>query len=251
MNQRFTYLIIAIISVLSFSSCSPESEVLPLSISENGLYYVLLADNTYRVEGIQSNKQTHLEIPSSINGIPVSIIGKYAFQNWDIESVSIPNSIVSIGDYAFQYCEKLTSVSVPSSVKSIGSYAFSYCSALSNITLSEGLKFIGEASFYQLGNDITPPQTLTIPKTVDTIQDNAFYSFIEAIFIPKNVSYIGKASFLSKIQGTNPDFAITIYCEHDSQPEGWNSLWAWDNYGTLDTSNVIWGATYDDFISSY
>jgi len=45
----------------------------------------------------------------------------------EIKDLVIPNSVTSIGNYAFEYCSALTSVTIPNSVTSIGSYAFSYC----------------------------------------------------------------------------------------------------------------------------
>ena len=47
----------------------------------------------------------------------------------------VPNSVTSIGDYAFHYCFGLTSIAIPNSVTSIGDYAFSYCSSLVSITV--------------------------------------------------------------------------------------------------------------------
>ena len=62
---------------------------------------------------------------------------------------SIPNSVTSIGDYAFYKCSSLTSVTIPNSVTSIDSWAFSGCSGLTSVTIPNSVTSIGEAAFYQ------------------------------------------------------------------------------------------------------
>ena len=57
----------------------------------------------------------------------VTSIGSDAFKYSSLTSVTIPNSVTSIGGSAFYYCSSLTSVTIPNSVTSIGSYAFEYC----------------------------------------------------------------------------------------------------------------------------
>lgn len=62
-------------------------------------------------------------------------IGASAFSssNGKFRTVILPNTIRSIGDYAFSYCSKLNSITIPSLVTSIGSYAFSSCSGMTSI----------------------------------------------------------------------------------------------------------------------
>ena len=72
-----------------------------------------------------ANPVGHIEIPSHIDGKPVTGIGMNAFNDCaDITSVTIPNSVTSIGDLAFYGCSGLTSVTIPGSVTRIGSYVF-------------------------------------------------------------------------------------------------------------------------------
>ena len=72
-------------------------------------------------------------IPSSTNGLPVTAIGYAAFYNTSVTSISIPNSVTSIANEAFNHCFDLASVSIGSGVTNIGSYAFVYCFSLSTV----------------------------------------------------------------------------------------------------------------------
>ncbi|MBR3708637.1 MAG: leucine-rich repeat domain-containing protein, partial [Lentisphaeria bacterium] len=53
----------------------------------------------------------------------------------DLTSITIPDSVTSIGLYAFSRCSSLTSITIPDSVTSIGRWAFSRCSSLKSITI--------------------------------------------------------------------------------------------------------------------
>ena len=75
-------------------------------------------------------------IPDTINGLPVTSIGDWAFRNCtSLTNVTIPDSVISIGDYLFFNCTSLTSVTIPNSVTSIGNFAFYYCPSLTAITV--------------------------------------------------------------------------------------------------------------------
>ena len=72
---------------------------------------------------------TEYNIPDS-----VTTIGGYAFAGCDsLTSVNIPDSVTSIGEYAFAGCDSLTSVNIPDSVTTIGEYAFGYCKSLTKV----------------------------------------------------------------------------------------------------------------------
>ena len=84
-------------------------------------------------------------IPNSVTSI-----GNYAFYNCSgLTSVTIPSSVTTIGWSAFSGCSGLTSVTIPNSVTSIGSDAFSLCSGLTSVTIPNSVTRIGIDAFSQ------------------------------------------------------------------------------------------------------
>jgi len=66
------------------------------------------------------------------------------------QNTKIPNSVTSIGDFAFHGCIGLISVTIPNSVTSIGAWAFYNCSSLSSITIPNSVTSIGDKAFYSI-----------------------------------------------------------------------------------------------------
>lgn len=86
---------------------------------------------------------TDLVIPDSITSI-----GHWAFYNCtSLESVIIPDSVTSIGNSAFRDCTSLTSITIPDNVTSIGESAFSGCISLTSITIPDSVTSIGDYAF--------------------------------------------------------------------------------------------------------
>ena len=134
-----------------------------------------------------------VNIPSEINGTPVTTIGHTAFRYSSVTSVTIPDSVTSIHDSAFAYCSSLTNISIPNSVTAIGSFAFEGCTKLESITLPSSLLTISEFLFY----DCSQLTTIHIPDSVSSIRTYAFYNCgkLETIRIPVSVTSIGSYAF--------------------------------------------------------
>lgn len=81
----------------------------------------------------------------------VTSIVEGAFQESNIVSITIPDSVTSIGAYAFNTCSSLTSITISDSVTSIGNYAFGNCSKLKEITCrATTAPSITEYTFYEI-----------------------------------------------------------------------------------------------------
>ena len=98
------------------------------------------------------------------------MIYKYAGCS-ELTSITIPNSVTSIGGAVFENCSGLTSITIPNSVTSIGWYAFSGCSGLTSVTIPNSVTSIGGQAFYECSS-LT---SITIPHSVMSIGDQAFY----------------------------------------------------------------------------
>ncbi len=132
---------------------------------------------------------TSVTIPDSVT----SIGGGVFYGCNGLASVTIPDGVTSIGDWAFGYCSGLESVTIPDSVTSIGDWAFGYCSGLAGVAISDNVANIGSYAFYYCTN-LT---SVTIGDSVTSIGDSAFCycNALTSVTIPENVTSIGRSAF--------------------------------------------------------
>ena len=135
----------------------------------------------------------------------IEVVSSAFYDCSGLTSITIPNSVTSIGDYAFQNCSGLTTIAIPNSVISIGASAFSGCSGLSSVTIGNSVTSIGSAAFLSCSS-LT---SVTISNSVENIGTEAFSdcSALASVTIPNSVTNIGKSAF----KGTK---------WYDNQPNG-------------------------------
>jgi len=158
------------IGSMAFSMCASLATItIPASVMEIGwdVFYGCTGLTNITVDinnpnyasqdGILYNKAktNFIHIPQGISG-----------------SVTIPDSVTSIGNQAFQGCFGLTNITIPVNVTSIGYGAFSNCIGLASITIPANVTSIGDYAFY--GCDSLT--TITIPASVTSIGNGAFES---------------------------------------------------------------------------
>ena len=167
----------------------------PLYDYDLGLAYRLSDDESYyTVYNACTRTEPDLIIPSTYNGKPVLRVGRKAFIDCDVlKSVTLPDCLESIDDWAFANCYSLTDVKIPETVKAIGEYAFSSCEALTEIVVPDGVVSLGGGVF----EDCDGLEKVIIGDGVLTIGADAFSgcSSLESLSIPSAIKSIGEEAF--------------------------------------------------------
>jgi hypothetical protein len=159
-------------------------------------------------------------VPSQLGGYPVRKVGNgypsiFASNSNSVTSIIIPNSVTSIGDYAFYGCLSLNSVTIPNSVTNIGAYAFAGDSIgingsmqLSSIAIPDSVTNIGEKAFFRC----TKLTNVIIGNGVTSIEAGAFYSCssLTSVTLPNSLKTIG----LFDQFGGSPESGVFAYCSN-------------------------------------
>ena len=154
-----------------------------------------------------NNGPYDIEIPTELDHHPVTGLGEYSFSGTyspdhqtnhnlisfcnQIQSVTIPESVTSIGKSAFEHCSKLDSLTIKGVATSIGAYAFASCTSLTSLSLVGSFQTIGDFAFVNCGMT-----SLTIDATITSIEKYAFSSrFLTSLSLTGNVQKIGDHAF--------------------------------------------------------
>lgn len=153
------------VGVSAFKYCTKlESVYLPDTI--------LLLEGSSRYEGTFYNCTAlkSVRLPEGLKALPTSVF--YGCTALTASSLTIPDSVLTIGNYAFSGCKVLTTLTIPDSVKEIGAYAFENCTMLSHINLPENLSQIPNYMF----SGCTLLTSIYIPSSVTSVGSSAFSS---------------------------------------------------------------------------
>ena len=171
---------------------------------------------------------TEIVLPESLEDI-----GPKAFMSTGLTSVTIPDNVKNVNNYAFSDCGALTSATVGKGAEIIGSGAFRDCTALETVTLNEGLDTIGSGAF----ENCTSLKNVKIPDSVTTLGDGAFRgcTSVTEITVPEKVTRfsftgLGTCTSLATVIIENPDCivetgasgdlsGVTVYCYPGSSAE--------------------------------
>ncbi|MDD6645728.1 MAG: leucine-rich repeat protein [Oscillospiraceae bacterium] len=209
----------------AFSSCTSLTGVtIPNSVTSIGDSAFSGCKCLTKIE-VDENNKTYSSLNGNLYDKSQTELIQYAVGKEDI-SFKIPDSVTSIGNWAFSHCTSLTGVTIGDSVTSIGKGAFDGCTSLTSITISDSVTIIKDYAFCEC----TSLTDVTIPDSVTSIEYRAFdgCTSLTSVTIPSNVTSIGNRAFgyyeddifsSEKVEG------FTIYGYNDTLAE----IYAKDN----------------------
>lgn len=182
--------------ILTALLCTPLWAALGFQVGDLSYEVLDASQNTCEVVDIDAFCNS-INVPSSVeyNGKTYSVvrIGDDAFHWRSLRSITLPNSIKSIGSSAFGECTYLTEMTLPNSVTEIDENAFMGCTRLKKITLPNTLTYIPR----QMLSSCDELSSITIPSSVTTIGSSAFSNCIslKSIALPEGLKKIEEWAF--------------------------------------------------------
>lgn len=197
MKQQLLTLIVGFLTVFQANSIMPkftyeyEGKTLTYRITNMEEKTCKVVKSNFWIEG-------DVKIPAKViyddEEYTVNVIDKRAFyQSNIITTITIPETVTSIGTEAFLCSYHLTSITLPASVTEIGENVFAYCKNLSSVVLSESLPKIPDGTF----SHCSLLSSLSIPESVTEIGDEAFMgcTALTNISLPESITKIGDKTF--------------------------------------------------------
>lgn len=155
------------IGIFAFSGCTSLSAITvdalnPAYSSVDGVLFNKSQTTLIQFPGGRSGTYT---IPNSVTNID----NAFRFCPY-VTSLTLPNSVTSIGDWTFQECMAMTNVTIPNSVTTIGSYAFERCTSLSSVAIPNSVTTIGANAF----DDCTSLTSVALPSSITNLGSSVF-----------------------------------------------------------------------------
>ena len=225
---------LSMLSFRLFSIAKPEKKQIELSteVTEEDLANAVEDEFgvKYSKDGLRLLKSNN-DIINYVVKAGTRVICDDAFADCiDLTSVTIPNSVTSIGESAFYGCRSLTSVTIPNSVTSIGDEAFGFCNSLTHpIIVNDMFVFLpmGYKGHY------------SIPENISIIIGGAFYKCLSltSVTIPNSVTSIGDYAFSDCINLTHPIIVNDMFVFLPKSYKG--------HYSIPENISIIIGGAFD------
>ena len=172
-------------------------------MTEGDFSYVIV-NNSYARITRYSGSATSVQVPSTIGGYAVQVIGARAFQgNTVLESVELPDGLTTIYAYAFENCTSITSIHLPDSITTLGYKVFGGCNNL--VSANYPVNWVNSPSgngsnSYEYGNVFSGCPKLTeieIPEGVKAIAPHSFANLttLTSVTLPSSLTEIGAYAF--------------------------------------------------------
>lgn len=225
-----------------------ECEVCGFAGVKNLIFNYDSRKQSYIVDGNDGELDSDVVIPATYND---TIHGEHQvtnikyFGNCDnVLCVSLPNTITTIEEGAFQWCSGLTQINIPNSVRSIGKEAFRG-TALAQVTIPESVETIGKSAFLQCANlssvemkcevDKLPDKmfsgcslltSVLLPNTLEDMGNSVFSdcSSLETISLPSGITTIGYGAFFGCSSLERVEFSSELKTIGENAFEGCRSL---------------------------
>lgn len=155
--------------------------------------YSLHNDGIHIIKYNGNGKGRNIKIPKKFNGDSVTVIKDSAFEhNKYLTSLTIPESVITIGKRAFADCTKLKKITLPNGITSVSEGMFSGCESLTKIIIPNTVTLIYNSAFS--GSAL---KSVKIPESVVTIGKQAFADCtkLKTIIIPDSVIDIDETAF--------------------------------------------------------
>ncbi len=209
--RKITSIIISLLILFGTLTVTPTSYAVedPESVFEYDIWYVddgLELIHYAVILGYNGNA-SDVVIPSTLGGYDVTLIETYSFSmKYEIESITIPDTVTGIAPNAFENCKNLKSIDIPDSVTDMEGNAFSGCTSLTAINVGESNKKYCSVDGVLFNKNKTQlikyPEgkastEYAIPGTVETVYENAFSNLdkLTKAYIPDSVTYLGEGAF--------------------------------------------------------